>query len=124
MQTLSGNNMKTISPVSIWSNGQAQQATVLSCQGNSDNLYNQASFTYTLFVEDENGYLRNTVANGYLTMTGEDYEGWSTNEYAYNWIASQLNLTITGNYTPPDPAPTPTPPSPGSSGTAGSSGGA
>jgi len=111
--------MKTISPVSIWTNGQAQQATVLSCQGNGDNLYNQASFTYTLFSEDENGYLKNTVANGYLTMNGADYEGWSTNDYAYEWVATQLNLTITGSYTPPDPTPTPTP---GTSGTSGMGG--
>jgi hypothetical protein len=122
MPTLSGNNMKTISPVNVWNNGQSQQATVLSCQGNGDNLYNQASFTYTLFTQDESGYLQTSIANGYLTMTGEDYDGWSTNDYAYEWIAGQLNLTITGAYTPPDPAPTPTPPSPGTSGTSGMGG--
>ena len=43
MPTLSGNNMKTISPVNVWNNGQSQQATVLSCQGNGDNLYNQSN---------------------------------------------------------------------------------
>lgn len=116
---MSGNNMKIISPISVWFNGQSQQATVLSCQCNNDNLFNQASFNYTLFSRDENGYLRNSVSQGYLTMTGADYEGWETNDYAYQWIATQLNLTITGNYEPPVPVNPPPAPNPGSSGTSG-----
>jgi hypothetical protein len=45
-------------------------------------------------------------------MTGADYDAWETNEYAYDWVAAQLNLTITGDYVPPvppQPEPTPTP---------------
>ena len=43
-------------------------------------------------------------------MTGEVYQAWQTNEYAYDWVAEQLNLTITGDYVPPvPPAPEPTP---------------
>jgi hypothetical protein len=45
-------------------------------------------------------------------MTGEEYQAWQTNEYAYDWVAAQLNLTITGDYlppVPPSPEPTPTP---------------
>lgn len=34
-------------------------------------------------------------------MTGEDYAAWQTNQYAYDWIAEQLNLTIVGDYVPP-----------------------
>ena len=50
------------------------------------------------------------LAQGNLTMTGEDYQAWQTNEYAYDWVAGQLNLTITGDYVPPvPPAPEPTP---------------
>jgi hypothetical protein len=33
-------------------------------------------------------------------MSGEDYIAWQTNDYAYDWVATQLNLTITGDYVP------------------------
>jgi hypothetical protein len=36
-------------------------------------------------------------------MSGEDYVGWATNEYAYNWVATQIDVTITGDYVPPVP---------------------
>jgi hypothetical protein len=42
-------------------------------------------------------------------MIGEDYVGWVTNEYAYNWVATQIDVTITGDYVPPVPEPEPTP---------------
>lgn len=124
MPTLSGNNMKTISPVSVWWNGAAHNATVLALTCSNDNLFNQASFNYNLFTVNEGGYIQLSVAQGYLSMTGEDYEGWATNDYAYDWAATQLNLTITGNYAPPEPTPPPPPPTPdpGSSGSSGSSG--
>jgi len=31
-------------------------------------------------------------------MTGDDYDNWQTNEYAYNWVAEQIDVTITGDY--------------------------
>jgi hypothetical protein len=34
-------------------------------------------------------------------MSGEAYDAWGTNDYAYEWIAEQLNLTITGEWNPP-----------------------
>jgi hypothetical protein len=34
-----------------------------------------------------------------LVMTGLVYDGWETNEYAYDWAANQLNITIIGDYT-------------------------
>lgn len=126
MPTQSGNNMKTITPISVWWNGSAHSATVFSLTCNNDNLFNQANFNYNIFTQNEGGYIQLSVAQGYLNMTGADYEGWATNDYAYEWAATQLNLTITGNYAPPDPTPpTPPPPSPdpGSSGSSGTSGG-
>lgn len=117
---LSGNNMKTIDPVSVWWNGSAHSATVLSLTCSNDNLFNQASFNYNLFALNDEGYVQLSVAQGYLSMTGEDYDGWQTNDYAYSWAANHLNLTITGNYTPPNPTPPPPPsPNPGSSGSSG-----
>jgi len=43
-------------------------------------------------------------------MRCADYVGWETNEYAYNWVATQIDVTITGDYVPPvPPEPTPEP---------------
>jgi hypothetical protein len=36
-------------------------------------------------------------------MTGEAYEQWTIDAYAWDWIAEQLNLTIIGDYVPPAP---------------------
>jgi hypothetical protein len=41
------------------------------------------------------------VAQGNLTMSGEDYQKWSVDQYAWDWIASELKLTITGDYVTP-----------------------
>jgi hypothetical protein len=34
-------------------------------------------------------------------MTGEAYQEWNQDEFAWEWVAEQLNLTITGDYVPP-----------------------
>jgi hypothetical protein len=111
--------MKTIEPVSVWFNGNEVQATVLASSSSNDNLFNSAIFNYQLLqviVSPANPYLEqlNILTNGTLLMDGETYQNWETNDYAYDWIAQQLNLTITGNYVPPvppapEPEPTPTP---------------
>lgn len=97
--------MKTILPVTSWCNGVEKQATVLSAYVNTDNLSNVASFAYQLFAETGATHpmeiALEQVASGQLTMSGEVYSAWETNDYAYDWIASQLNLTITGEYVPP-----------------------
>jgi hypothetical protein len=41
------------------------------------------------------------VAQGNLSMTGEAYAQWEVDSYAWDWVAAQLNLTITGDYVPP-----------------------
>jgi hypothetical protein len=41
-------------------------------------------------------------------MEGEAYTQWEVDSYAWDWIAEQLNLTITGDYVVPAP-PTPEP---------------
>lgn len=103
--------MKTIEPVQVWYNGQEVQAIVLNASAQNDNLQNSATFQYQLMqqlVMSGSGYTYlQPVATNILTMDGETYEAWETNDYAYDWIAEQLNLTITGPYVPPVP-PTPT----------------
>jgi hypothetical protein len=85
--------MKQIQPVSIWYNGQMVQATILNMVTTSDNLSTEATFFYALYVD-----ANFQVYNGNITMTGADYITYSTstdsNEYAYQWGATQLNLTL------------------------------
>ena len=101
--------MKTIQPVSIWDNGQVLEAKVLNTYAVNVTLGTSATFYYCLFTEVE-GALGMQVAQGNLVMTGEAYTQWEVDSYAWDWVAAQLNLTITGEYVPPvPPAPTPEP---------------
>ena len=100
--------MKTIQPVTTWNNGQTVQAKVLNAIVASDNLSTQAVFSYSLFEENDNLMLSATVAQGQLVMTGADYLAYETNNYAWDWVANSLGLTITGDYIPPVPTTTTT----------------
>jgi hypothetical protein len=88
--------MKTIEPVSIWDNGTVQEATILNAYCINDNLSTSATFYYSLLSDS-----MQQLAQGNLSMSGQDYDGWQTNDYAYDWVATQLNLVITGDYVPP-----------------------
>jgi hypothetical protein len=104
--------MKTIEPVSIWDNGTVQQATILNSYAVNVTLNTSANFWYGLFSTNENGFLGTQLAAGNLIMAGEAYADWSQDSYAWDWVAGQLNLTITGDYippVPPEPTPEPTP---------------
>lgn len=90
--------MKTIEPVNIWQNGQVLVATILNAYAVNVTLNTSATFNYLLL--DENQI---QLANGNLTMTGDAYTQWQTDNYAWDWVAEQLNLTITGDYIPPVP---------------------
>ncbi len=103
--------MKTIQPVSIWDNGTNQEATILNCYAVNVTLNTSATFFYTLSAMTESGYLGPQLAQGNLMMTGDAYAQWQTDNYAWDWVAEQLNLTITGDYIPPVP-PEPVPPTP------------
>ena len=100
--------MKTIQPVSVWYQGEAVEATVLASNCSYDNLSTSAQFSYQLIqvvVNSENPYMEQLtiVNNGSLIMDGQTYLDWETNDYAYDWIAQELKLTITGEYIPPVP---------------------
>jgi len=89
--------MKTIAPVTIWFNGLNYIGTIFSLNCINDNLKDSAIFYYQLL--DVNLLV---LSQGNLTMGLPDYTtDWVTNDAAYNWAATQLNLTITGNYIPP-----------------------
>jgi len=88
--------MKTIEPVVFPLN--LGTATILNAYCINDNLSTSATFYYTLLSDSQS-----QLQQGNLTMTGEDYDGWATNDYAYNWVATQIDVTITGDYVPPVP---------------------
>ena len=85
--------MKEIQPVSIWYKGNQIQATQLNAFVVSDNLINIATFYYALLSADNI-----SLTEGNLSMTDFDYQAYNTspdaNEYAYNWIATSLNVTL------------------------------
>lgn len=100
--------MKTIEAVSIWDNGTVQQATILNSYAVNVTLNTSATFWYGLFAENADTSQGAQLAQGNLNMSGDAYVQWTTDSYAWDWIAEQLNITITGDYIPPVP-PEPTP---------------
>jgi hypothetical protein len=88
--------MKTISPVQSWINGQSVQATILNAYAVNVALSTSAIFYYSLLDDKQV-----MVAQGNLTMSGADYQKWSVDQYAWDFIASELKLTITGDYVAP-----------------------
>lgn len=100
--------MKTIQPVSIWDNGTVQEAVILNSYAVNVTLNTSATFWYGLFTKNPDDTLGMQVAQGNLSMTGEAYTQWQTDNYAWDWVAEQLNLTITGDYIPPVPTTTTT----------------
>jgi hypothetical protein len=104
--------MKIIQPVTVWFNGQEIQSTILNAVVLNDNLKDSAIIQYQLMKENSmNGYYTylEPVVQNQLTMSGEDYIAFISNDYAYSWLAEQLNLIITGEYIPPIIPPIPNP---------------
>tara|TARA_R110002126_G_scaffold238477_1_gene381880 strand:- start:44 stop:331 length:288 start_codon:yes stop_codon:yes gene_type:complete len=89
--------MKTILPIQTWINGKSVEATIFNMYPIGGVLGSSASFYYSL-LDDSLAQ----VSQGNLTMSGEAYAGWGSNdEYAWDYAATELNLTITGDYIPP-----------------------
>lgn len=85
--------MKNIQPVTIWNNGTLETATQLDVVSVYDDLATNADLRYTLYTAD----LLN-LASDRLNISGDDYLIWgdsaNINLAAYEWVASQLNLTL------------------------------
>jgi hypothetical protein len=94
--------MKKIEAVTIWKNGESQEANLLNAYIINDNLESSCSFYYSLNASGEGTeampiVIGATLADGNLTMDGETYLGWDgDNDYAYTYIAEKLNLIIVG----------------------------
>lgn len=97
--------MKQIDPVKIWSNGEQIDATILKFHVVNDNLESEAQFFYGIGTVEYANNIASPLASGILIMTGKDYTDYETNQYAWDWAASQLKLKIVGEYMPPIQAP-------------------
>lgn len=92
--------MKPIEPVTIWKNGESQEANLLNAIIINDNLQSSCSFYYQLCAsgegtEDYPLVIGQTLAEGNINMSGEDYLAWDgDNDYAFSYIAEKLNLTL------------------------------
>jgi hypothetical protein len=92
--------MKSIEPVTIWKNGESQEANILNAYIINDNLESSCSFYYQLCssgqgTEAMSLIIGQTLADGNVTMDGENYLAWDgSNDYAFSYIAEKLNLTL------------------------------
>ena len=92
--------MKTIQPIKVWKDGKLLDATIIDIYISYDDLSTEAAFQYSLF----NDALTYLVMDK-VDMKGQDYVNWDdSNSAAYEFVASALNLTITGDYIPPIPS--------------------
>lgn len=79
--------MKKINKIPIWNNGVVVYAEFFTISCNAINLYNSASFNYSLISID--GVV---LTSGGLLMNSEDYENWISDDYVWDWAAQQLNI--------------------------------
>lgn len=88
--------MKPIEPIQIWKNGESQEANLLVAYIVNDNLESSCTFYYQLCSSGEQlETIGQSLADGNVSMSGEDYLAWDgDNNYAYTYIAQQLNLTL------------------------------
>jgi hypothetical protein len=93
--------MKLIEEVSIWDNGSQKKATILNAYVVNLILNESATFYYGLSAQNEDGSVGETLTQGNLSMTGEDYTQWVIDNDAWNYIAKSLNLVIVGDYVTP-----------------------
>jgi hypothetical protein len=82
--------MKEIQPVTMW-NG--VKGIYLNAWAENVTLGVSAIFSYNILNASQE-----RLVEGSLTMTGEAYQQWTVDQYAWDWVATQLNLTIIGDY--------------------------
>jgi hypothetical protein len=85
--------MKEIQPFTLWVNGKSVIAYYMALICNNDNLLNEAVF-YWAFYDVADNKPGNKLTDGNIIMVSPDYELWITNEFAFNWAANQLGVTI------------------------------
>ncbi len=93
--------MKTIEPINIWDNGINKQALVLDTYVCNLILNINATFQYSLFSLDVDGNIDECLKQGTVFMNEQNYALWNTDDVAWDFIAAELKLTITGDYIRP-----------------------
>ena len=92
--------MKKIESVTIWKNGESQEANLLNAYIINDNLATACAFYYSICSSGEGTeafplVVGQTLAEGNVQMSGEDYLAWDgDNNFAFSYIAEKLNLTL------------------------------
>lgn len=91
----------SIEPVTIWQNGQSGSGNFIDASIVNDNLNNYAQFYWVISsvtTNSEGEEIKQSLSQGNNSITGEDYVNWSdqpnVNLAAYQYICSQLNLTL------------------------------
>ncbi len=95
--------MKTIQDVQIWINGEIKIAKVLNAFATNVNLDNSANFQYVLFSLNNDETINESINSNNVFMPTEQYLQWDQDEFAWDFVASALNLVITGDYVAPQP---------------------
>ena len=93
--------MKLITEVSIWDNGKIKKASILNAYAINLVLNESATFYYALYSQTKDGLQGDMLASGNLSMTGEDYDNWISDDYVWEFLAKSLNLVIKGDYVAP-----------------------
>lgn len=93
--------MKKIEPILIWDNGQEKKAEVLNAYASIVNLNANATFNYSLHDLKDDGNIGQQVTSGTIYMDNDEYSLWNTDDVAWDFVASKLNLVIIGNYIKP-----------------------
>jgi len=92
--------MKKIEPVQVWKNGEQLEASLLNAIIVNDNLESACTFYYQVLIGGEGTeempiLVGHSVAEGNIFLSGEEYLEWNgSNDYAYEYIAEKLNLTL------------------------------
>jgi len=93
--------MKLIEEVSIWDKGVTRKALILDTYVINLVLNQSATFYYALYSQTEDGLQGDMLASGNLSMTGEDYLNWTSDDGVWHFVADSLNLVIKGDYVVP-----------------------
>ena len=92
--------MKKIEPVQVWKNGEQLEASLLNAIIVNDNLETACTFYYQLLTGGQGTEampisVGQSVAEGNISLSGEEYLEWNgSNDYAFDYIAEKLNLTL------------------------------
>ena len=90
----------SIQPVEIWQNGQSETGNWIDASIVNDNLSDYAQFYWNIskVTTSEDGETKQSLTQGNSTISGEAYATWGqasdVNLAAYEYICSQLNLTL------------------------------